>query len=517
MERSAFGSPRARKGGDFSARKNECGAQAFHFSSYPMALIQAETERCLAVNAAYLDTFGLRREDMIGGTTFWTSLWPDPKERRRLTERVLSERSVRNIEALLETKEGNRRRFLVTIDLVPLGTRRCFLTTCHDVTALPFSDDALQQRIIALEEQIATHRAALCKSEEWFRTFCDNAPNLVFLKDAHGRYLYVNRRFQSAFRIEEQDILGKTDEQLFPREQASQFQTHDRLVVKSGEPMEFEESATCADGLRTSIVVKFPIQDKSGNIYATGGIATDITDRKRAEEELRRSREELRRHRAQLEDLTAKLITAQDLERQRIARDLHDDVSQQMAVLLLDLTALEQRPPVLPELWIQRIASIREQLEQLSDDLHNLAHKLHPTLLMHVGLQAAVEDLVHRVAARTSLRVLLKIARVPPELPHDQGLCLFRVLQESLQNVVKHARATEATVILVGSAKGVGLSVKDNGKGFDPEEKTVHCKGLGLISMRERLRLMNGFLNIHSRPEEGTKICAWIPFHEGAP
>jgi signal transduction histidine kinase len=105
----------------------------------------------------------------------------------------------------------------------------------------------------------------------------------------------------------------------------------------------------------------------------------------------------------------------------------------------------------------------------------------------------------------------LKAKHVPSSLPLDHSTCLFRVLQESLQNVVRHACATEAVVNLSGSSKGVGLSVTDNGKGFDASDKSAHQKGLGLTSMQERLRLLDGFFRVHSKPAEGTKICAWIP------
>jgi PAS domain S-box-containing protein len=474
-----------------------------------MGLIQAETERCLAVNAAYLNTFGLRREEVIGRTTLWVSLWPDPHERQRLTKRALSVQSLRNLKVSLELPERGRRQLLVTIDRIPLGREEGLLTTCHDVTEWIPSVDRLRRRVSTLKKEIALRQVALQQSQERLRTFCDYAPNMVFLKDMDGRYLYVNRRFRLAFHMEEHDILGKTDEQLFPLEQARQMQIHDRLVAESGRSMKFEESVTCADGLRTSVVVKFPLRDKRGAIYAMGGIATDITGR-------RRIKEELQHQRAQLEDVTARLLTAQDQERQRIARDLHDDVGQRMTALLLDLAVFERQPPVEPQHWIQLLASVREQLEQLSDDLHNLAHHLHPTLLVHAGLQAAMEDLVHRVASRTGLHIRIQTSRVPPKLSLEQGLCLFRVLQESLQNVVRHAQATEVTVCLVNSTKGVGLSVKDNGQGFYPSENLARRTGLGLISMRERLRLMGGWLNLHSKPGEGTKICAWIPFHEGA-
>ncbi|MBL8073489.1 MAG: hypothetical protein JNL29_03905, partial [Nitrospira sp.] len=125
-----------------------------------------------------------------------------------------------------------------------------------------------------------------------------------------------------------------------------------------------------------------------------------------------------------------------------------------------------------------------------------------------------IEDYLHKAIERTGLPITLRVKDVPSSIPLDWSICLFRVLQESLQNVAKHAGATKVQVRLSGSSKGIGLSVIDNGKGFDAGSKDGHQKGLGVTSMQERLRLLNGFLNIHSRPVEGTKICAWIPFQE---
>jgi signal transduction histidine kinase len=208
------------------------------------------------------------------------------------------------------------------------------------------------------------------------------------------------------------------------------------------------------------------------------------------------------------------LLTAQDSERQRIARDLHDDFSQRLVALTLDLAALDRQSPLSPESLGKALESVREELAQLSDDLRRLAHRLHPSLLKHAGLRASLEDYVQQAMRRTGLYIALKVGGLPDSLPLDHATCLFRVCQESLQNVAKHAHATEVLVKLSGSSKGIGLSVTDNGKGFDVHDKRNHQKGLGLTSMRERLRLMNGFLNIHSRPTDGTKVCAWIPSQE---
>jgi PAS domain S-box-containing protein len=619
---------------------------AFRLSPHPMGVTELKTGRCLDINDACLEIFGFRRDEVIGQTTLLSGIWPDPQDRARLIERLTSELSVRDLEVPVRMKHGGLNRFLISADVVMLGKTRCLLMIGNDITELKRTEKALRSAQEELESRVRERtgelertNAALIESEERFRTFLDHAANLAFIKAMDGRYLYANRRFREAFSLDQNSIVGKTDEELFPRAQADQFRRHDLTTLEAGTAMEFEEGALYADGLHTNIVVKFPVRDRLGHIYATGGIVTDITDRKRTEEELRRSeaftasvidnlpnmvfvkdakdlrftrlnkagerllgyserellgkndydffpkaeadfftandrktlatgrlldipdepiktrdgtirllhtkkipltdhegrplyllgiseditdrkraeeelrqsQEELRQHRAQLQDLTAKLIKAQEDERQRIARELHDDASQRLAALILDVVSLEQQPPLLPELIGRALEPVRKQLERLSDDLHNLAYKLHSSLLEHAGLQPAIEDQIRDVTKRTGLSVSLKVNHVPDSLSLDHSTCLFRVLQESLQNVVKHACATEATVKLSGSSKGVGLSVTDNGRGFDASDNGAPHQGLGLTSMQERLRLLSGFLRVHSRPAEGTKICAWIP------
>jgi signal transduction histidine kinase len=155
------------------------------------------------------------------------------------------------------------------------------------------------------------------------------------------------------------------------------------------------------------------------------------------------------------------------------------------------------------------LKTIRGHVAQLSDDLHDLAYRLHPSLLEHVGLEVAVRDHIDEFTKRTGLPVQLLVRYLPDTLSVETATNFFRVLQESLQNVSKHAAATEVFVKLSGSSRGIGLSVRDNGKGFDSTSLSAHTKGLGLLSMQERMRLLGGFLRIHSLPGKGTKVCAW--------
>lgn len=459
-----------------------------------------DTYRILVFNKAAESMFCCSAEEAIGQT-----LDRFIPERFRMVQR-------RHLEALIKAREiphrssrlnrlvglrtnGEEFPFEGAISQVNIGRGKLLTIILRDLTDRKVAELLARQK------------------EEWFRTFLDHAPNLAFVKASDGRYLYVNKRFEEVFQFDRRMVLGKKDVDLFPKEQAEQFQANDRQVLESGQAIEFEETAMYSDGPHTSIVVKFPLRDMTNQIYAIGGIVTDITDRIRAEAELNRSQEQLRRHQELLQDLASKLLVAQEKERQRIARELHDDYGQRLAAVVLDIASLEQQPPVLPELVPKLLEPIREQVEQLADDVHNAAYNLHPSLLAHAGLRPAVEDHIQKVSARTGLRVDFRASNVPCSLSLDESTCLFRILQESLQNVVKHANATEVAVKLSGSSKGFGVSVRDNGKGFDVSDRSSHKTGMGLVSMQERMRLLNGFLRVHSLPADGTKVCAWIP-HE---
>ena len=485
---------------------------------------------------------------------------------------------------------------------------------------------------------------ALRESEARLRVMLDHSPSLIFLKDLKGRYLDVNQQFERTFHLTRQDIIGKTDHDIFPPEQATAFRANDLKVLQAGRSLQFDEAALHDDGPHTSIVSKFPLRRLDGTPYAICGITTDITERKIAEEALKSSNAftravldslsahvcvldkegvilktndawnafarpradgvftigevgdnylDLCRHtiaagtstgqailkgveavltgdqpsfsaeyhaalpgeerwllmrvaplkgakgvvishtdisdrvrmarsledhvlllgekREELESLTGKLIEAQEEERKRIARELHDDFNQRLAALSVELESMERTPIAPSEPVARQLATIRGQIEQLSDDLHDLAYRLHPSLLEHVGLEVAARDHVAEFSKRTGLPVRFTAREVPGRLSPEIATNLFRVMQESLQNVFKHAQATEVTVRLSGSSKGIGLSVRDNGKGFDLESKNARMRGLGLVSMQERARGLGGFLRIHSLPRDGTKVCVWIP------
>jgi PAS domain S-box-containing protein len=256
-----------------------------------------------------------------------------------------------------------------------------------------------------------------------------------------------------------------------------------------------------------------PLKGAKGVVIAH----TDISAQVRMALELKQHVLLLGEKREELEFLTGKLIHAQEQERRRIARELHDDFNQRLAALSVELETIERAPIAPPEPIPRQLAVIRGQIGRLSDDLHDLAYKLHPSLLEHVGLEIAIRDHVAEFTKQTGLPVTFTARKAPGTLPPEIATALFRVMQESLQNVFKHAQATDVTVRLSGSSKGIGLSVHDNGKGFEVASNQAQRAGLGLMSMQERVRLLGGFSLIRSCSATGTKVCVWIPLsQEGA-
>jgi signal transduction histidine kinase len=242
-------------------------------------------------------------------------------------------------------------------------------------------------------------------------------------------------------------------------------------------------------------------------IAQSGLIAGLLIQRRRryhAEVELRRSQDSLRTSYERNRHLGSRLLKAQEGERSRIARELHDDISQQLALLTMDLDRVEAADPG----EVKRVAAARARTQEIARSVHDLSHSLHPTKLRLIGLVAALEALCLELSP-SGIAIAFTHDNVPSTLSADVTLCLFRVVQEALQNAIKYSQAKEVAVHLVGSPIGLTVSVVDDGVGFDVEGKSA--KSLGLVSMKERLEGIGGFLEVRSGPGHGTRVEATVP------
>ena len=204
------------------------------------------------------------------------------------------------------------------------------------------------------------------------------------------------------------------------------------------------------------------------------------------------------------------MINAQEESHRRLARELHDDVSQRLAVVAIEAGKLEQLSHYTPDFIHGKLQGMKDHIVKLAGDIHRISRQLHPSILDDLGLVDAMESECHRFSELEGIPVKFTADRFPEETSKDVSLCLYRVTQESLRNIAKHSQATAARVTLTGKNGGVFLSVEDAGVGVDPV-KTQGKLGLGLVSMKERVKLIKGKLTVHSAPGKGTVIEIQVP------
>ncbi|ABF39826.1 PAS/PAC sensor signal transduction histidine kinase [Candidatus Koribacter versatilis Ellin345] len=351
--------------------------------------------------------------------------------------------------------------------------------------------------VLAMVDDITERKLAeeaLSESETRFRSIFRDAGIGMVIVSLDGRYLSANRAFCDYLGYSEQEILGKTIESItlpadWPafsekmREALSGqgFQwLHKRCLHKSGRIVYTETSSSV-------------IRDREGVARYFVAQILDITGRKEAEEAL--------------SAMTRKLIEAQEQERARIARELHDDISQRLAVLAIDLDGREGVPQEVQS----HLEKFRLQVVEIANDVHGLSHELHSSKLELLGVVTAMRSWCQEVGRRQKIDVDFA-SDVSTSIPPELGLSLLRVLQEALHNATRHSGTQRVEVRLEERSNELHLLVRDSGKGFDVES-ALRSQGLGLTSMRERVRLLNGRLTVQSQARCGTEVHARVPFN----
>jgi PAS domain S-box-containing protein len=291
----------------------------------------------------------------------------------------------------------------------------------------------------------------------------------------------------------------KEHSRLFTAESWDRLQHSVREALETGTSYQLDMEIVRPDFTRKwGIARGEPVRDASGQITGLRGTVQDITEHKHAE--------------VALAQVSRKLIAAQEQERRRIARELHDDIGQRLAMLTIEIEELQHGSFDLPAQVSSRIGELKTQASDIATDIQSLSHELHSAKLEYLGITTAMRGFCNEFGEQQKLVIDFQSHDLPSHLPPETSLCLFRVLQEALNNSAKHSGVLQVEVRLWGTSDEIRLTVSDRGVGFDSEkEKERESRGLGLISMEERLKLVNGTLSVESQAQHGTTIHARVP------
>jgi PAS domain S-box-containing protein len=441
-----------------------------------------------ATNRAYQQMLGYTEEE-LRALSFMDITYEEDREVNWALSRELWEGKRRQFqcEKRYRRKDGKLIWARITVSLAP-GT------------------EAVSQFSMAIVEEITERKRAeeeLRRSEDRLRLSIDTIPTMVWTLRDDGALDFLNKRWRDYTGVSLEEGIEKPTGVMHPEELPDVMEKW-RAGMAAGEPFEHEMRLRRADGAyRWFLVRTVPLRDESGNIVKWFGTSTEIEDRKQAEDALQRSFDELRA-------LAARLQSAREEERTRVAREIHDELGQALTAIKIDLAALIRDLPGDSRPQIHRSQSILKLLDEAIQSVRRIATELRPGILDDLGLVAAVEWAAEEFQARTGTQCPVSLPGVDIALDPERATALFRILQETLTNVARHTNATRVEVRLTQENEDLILQVHDNGQGID-EEHLSGSRSLGILGMRERALLLGGELTISGAPRKGTVVRVRIP------
>ena len=458
--------------------------QVVRASPTAMVVSRGIREIVVLINDKFIRLFGYTMEDMPDVEHWWPLAYPEAKYREQIKaawglriEKAL--RGYSDIEPMIarvQCKNGFKR--VVEFHLSMVGDS--FLITCIDLTARRSADEALR---VSEERFRLAAAAGRMYAYEW-----DAASDMIIRSAECANILGT----PIAFRAPREEVISHIHEEDIPRINSMiSSMTPDHSVCR------VSYRAYRADGtlvwLEQSCRGSF---DSQGKLTRVIGMVTDISERKEAEQSLM--------------VLGGRLIEAQEQERRRIARDLHDDINQRLAILSIDLQGLANNPPESAAAVRERAEELCRKTSEISTELSAITHELHSPKLELLGIVPAMRGFCEELRKHHNVSVDFDVIDVPPELPRNISLCLFRIFQEALRNAARHSGTLEFEAELIGSPGEIELKIRDHGIGFNLES-AVSGRGLGLLSMRERVSLLKGAISVDSGPQRGTLIHVRLP------
>jgi PAS domain S-box-containing protein len=471
----------------------------FLYHNTPALLHSIDSEgRLISVSDYWTEALGYEAEEVIGRklTEFLT-----PESKRNAEENTMPQffdkGQAKDVSHRFVKKDGEVVEVLLSAiaEKDTKGNIVRSLAVLSDVSALKrieeelrLAQEKLSQYSKDLERQVRQRTRELSGLIEY-------TPAVVYMKDPQGRYVLVNSRWEEIFGMSKEAAKGKTVYDVFSREVADQFRNNDMKVLNGKRPFQAEEMFPQDGGMHTYLSVRFPVLDEGGNVTRLCGISVDITDLKKAQDQLRR--------------LSGSIMASQEKERTAIARELHDELGQVLTALRMDAVWMRERLKGHDDRAMARAQNMCELIDQTISDVRHIATRLRPPVLDDLGLVDALEWHTTEFEKRTGIACVFNHGEVP-ELSEYTSIAAFRVAQEALTNVARHASATSVDVTLAAVDGELVVAVVDNGAGFAVDELPEQ-ESLGIAGMRERAGLAYGRLDINSRPGQGTRVYLRLP------
>lgn len=355
---------------------------------------------------------------------------------------------------------------------------------------------------IAREEKRAQAEQVILEGRKFLHQVIDADPNCIFVKDADGRLLLANLAFATKVGKISQELVGIKTATLLPnREQYELNLEMDRKAIETRRKVQYIIPLEMDGDERWMQIIKVPMEQRDGTVHILG-IMMDITDSKLAEEELTEAYREL-------EKVTTHLEVVREEEQKRIARELHDEMGSVLAALHINVSLLAQEIPAEMEHLQTYADALAKLVASGIQAMRNTVASLRPCLLEEVGLKLALEQCVQNFRLNAGIECELRLPEEEITLDETRSTAIFRIVQESLSNVAKYAGASKVNITLSDWDESLVLTVKDNGKGFDPTIRKA--KSFGLIGIRERAALVGGVADISSAPGKGTVVQVNFP------
>jgi len=405
---------------------------------------------------------------------------------------------------------GGMSLLFVALMLVTLRRNHTVTVASLTLSLQLFKSNQLLQSEVRERQQT---EVALRDSQEQLYSVVQSTDEGIISLNGQGEVVLWNKGAETLFGFSRDEMQGQTLERIIPERFRLAHQAGIKRASQAGgktvEGEMFELMGLRRDGSEFPLELSLGYWHKNAEIFFTG-IVRDITARKQAEQVIWERESELQQSQEELRALGAQLVSAQEDERRRLSRELHDDMNQRLAMVAIHIQSVQGSLPESDPMQ-ETLQQLYEEVSLLSDNVRRLAHQLHPSILDDLGLVVALGSFINDFSQWDHISVTFQPKDVPGILPQDVALCVYRVIQECLRNVAKHAQADGVIVELAGVETGLQLVIQDNGKGFTPEAVRSGTHGLGLIGMKERVRVVQGNFDVKASKGKGTTITVWIP------